>query len=96
MGGGVRIRQKVLLSEESKMVCTSCNVDYPSTAKFCTRCGKKLVKRSSRVEANMTAKGLTSISIKTPDGTTFNSKGTVSKPLGKGISFQTSLRKGKP
>lgn len=43
--------------------------------------------------ANMGKNGITSISYKTADGITFNSKGNATIPLGTGVSYTVTSKK---
>jgi len=71
------------------MFCPNCFIEFPIGTNFCTICGNKLQKHTSKLYANVTANGITSISLKTPQGT-INSKGTMSIPLGNGVSYKTT------
>jgi len=90
---GLNVHRKVLLREETIMTCSTCNLAYNEGSNFCTSCGKKLTRKTSKVYANFGKNGLSSISYKTPDGITFNSKGHTTFPLGKGLSYTTSKKK---
>lgn len=90
---GLQVRRKVLLREEIIMTCPSCHLAYHKSAVFCSSCGSKLTRKASKVYANFGKSGLTSISYKTADGITINSKGQATIPLGHGISYSTSSKK---
>ena len=90
---GVNIRKKILLREEVIMTCSTCNLAFKEDSNFCSSCGKKLEKKTSKVYANMGKKGITSISYKTVDGITINSRGSMTFPMGKGLSYTTSKNK---
>lgn len=90
---GLSIRKKVLLRQEVKKICKACKLMYSEDKNFCSQCGTKLATESTKVYANVSDKGVTSISYKMPDGTTINSKGNISKSLGNGLSYKTSLKK---
>lgn len=90
---GLNVRKRVLLREETIMICTNCKLAYNDNSNFCPSCGKKLLKKVSKVYANFGKSGITSISYKTPDGITINSKGTTTIPISKGLSYTTSKKK---
>lgn len=91
---GIRINKKIALQEKAVMLCPKCNCEFPIGTLFCTQCGQKLQKRSVKLYANVTARGISSISLKTPQGT-INSKGSMSIPLGGGTSYTIPKRKKK-
>lgn len=90
---GMNFRRKILIGEKTFMICSQCKLAYDENSKFCTQCGKKLSKRSSKTYANIGKKGITSISCKTADGITINSKGNTTIPLGTGVSYTISKNK---
>lgn len=90
---GLNVRKRFLLREETIMICSDCKFAYNDNSNFCPSCGKKLSKKISKVYANMGKHGITSISYKTSDGITINSKGTTTIPIGKGLSYTTSKKK---
>lgn len=90
---GLNFRKKLLLREEVKMTCPSCKLAYDENLKFCSRCGQKLTRKTLKVYANIGNNGISSISYKTPDGITFNSKGRTTFPLGNGLSYTSSSKK---
>lgn len=92
---GLNVRRKVLLRETAIMICSDCKLAYNADTNFCPSCGKKLSKKSSKVYVNIGKHGITSLSYKTADGITINSKGNVTLPIGKGLSYTvTSKKKG--
>ena len=82
---GINVRRKILIGEKAFCFCEN--------SKFCTQCGRKLVKKSSKIYANMGKSGVTSISYKTADGITINSKGNTTIPLGAGVSYTVTSKK---
>lgn len=84
---GINVRRKILLKEEAVKVCPDCKLAYDKSSNFCPSCGKKLIGKSSKVYANIGKNGITSISYKTADGITINSKGNTTIPIGKGVSY---------
>ena len=91
---GLNINRKIPIKEEFVKTCKNCNVDYDQDANFCSCCGKKLTKKSvSKVYANLGKNGISSISVKTTNGVTVNSKNKVTVPLGKGLSYTSNLNK---
>lgn len=89
---GLNIHKKILLWEESIQICLNCKLAYDGDSFFCSKCGNKLIKKSSKVYANIGKSGITSISYKTPDGITINSKGRTTIALSKGLSYTTFNR----
>lgn len=89
---GINYRKKLLLREEILKKCTSCKIVYPSDKNFCPKCGAKLHSEKTKVFANIGKNGISSISYKLPDGTTINSKGNVTIPLGNGISYTSKSK----
>lgn len=86
---GLNIHKKILLWEESIQICFNCKLAYDRDTFFCPTCGNKLMKKSSKVYANIGKSGITSISYKTSDGITINSKGRTTIALSKGLSYTT-------
>ncbi len=84
---GINVRKRFLLKEETIMICSNCKLAYDNNSNYCSSCGKKLSKKTSKVYANMGKNGITSISYKTADGITINSKGITTIPLCKGLSY---------
>lgn len=84
---GLRVRKRFLLRKETIMICSDCKLAYNDNSNYCPSCGKKLSKKTSKVYANMGKNGITSISYKTADGITINSKGITTIPFGKGLSY---------
>lgn len=89
---GLNFSKKILLNEEKIKTCSNCNLAYHESTNFCAKCGSKLTKKSTKVYAHIGKKGITSISYKTSDGITINSKGRITFPIGKGISYTTSKK----
>lgn len=90
---GLNVRRKVLLRETAIMICSDCKLAYNADTNFCPSCGKKLSKKSSKVYVNIGKHGITSLSYKTADGITINSKGNVTLPIGKGLSYTITSKK---
>ncbi len=89
---GMNFRRKVLIGEKVFKLCSECKLAYDESSNFCTKCGAKLSKKSSKIYANMGKRGITSISYKTADGITINSKGNTTIPLGTGISYTVTSK----
>ncbi len=89
----LNVRKRFLLREETIMLCSNCKLAYNDDSKYCPSCGKKLIKKVSKVYANMGERGITSISYKTADGITINSKGRTTIPIGKGLSYTITSKK---
>ena len=90
---GINVRRKILIGEKAFCFCENCKLAYDENSKFCTQCGRKLVNKSSKIYANMGKSGVTSISYKTADGITINSKGNTTIPLGAGVSYTVTSKK---
>lgn len=90
---GLNVRRKILLRETTIMICSHCKLAYDANTNFCPSCGKKLSKKSSKVYVNIGKHGITSLSYKTADGITINSKGNTTIPIGKGISYTITSKK---
>lgn len=90
---GLNMKRRFLLREETIKICSDCKLVYNEDLNFCPTCGRKLSKKVSKVYANMGKNGITSISYKTPDGITINSKGNTTIPLGKGLSYTITPKK---
>lgn len=90
---GLQVRKRLLLREEVIMTCPSCRLAYHKDAVFCSSCGRQLTRKSTKVYANFGKSGITSLSYKTADGITINSKGHTTIPLGQGLSYTTSQKK---
>lgn len=84
---GLNVKKRILLREETVMTCCNCKLTYDESSKFCRKCGNKLTKKVSKVYANLGKNGITSISYKTADGITINSKGKTTIPLSQGLSY---------
>jgi hypothetical protein len=89
---GINVRKKILIGEKAFCFCENCRLAYDENFKFCTQCGNKLVKKSSKIYANIGKKGITSISYKTADGITINSKGNTTISLGAGVSYTVTSK----
>lgn len=89
---GVNIHKKILIGEKAFKICKKCQLAYEENSNFCSVCGEKLVQKSSKIYANMGKHGVTSISYKTADGITINSKGTTTVPLGSGVSYTVTSK----
>ena len=92
---GINYRKKVLLKEEITKRCETCKMIYSDDKLFCPKCGKSLKREKMQIFANMGKNGLTSFTYKLPDGTTINSKGNVTIPIAKGMSYTTNTNKKK-
>ena len=90
---GLNVRKKVLLSETVLKRCNHCKLVFQNDDSFCTSCGEKLISEKTKVYANIGKNGLTSFSYKLASGVTINSKGNITFPLGKGVSYTTKIRK---
>ena len=80
--------------QEIIKICLDCEIIYDQNSNFCPHCGRKLKQRSSKVYANYGKSGITSISYKTPDGITINSKGnaTIYMSLHIDISYIADIK----
>ena len=92
---GINYRKKVLLKEEITKRCEICKMIYSDDKLFCPKCGKSLKREKMQIFANMGKNGLTSFTYKLPDGTTINSKGNVTIPIAKGMSYTANTKKKK-
>ncbi len=90
---GMNIRRRLVIGEKTFKLCENCKLAYDDTSNFCPNCGAKLIRKSSKIYANMGKCGITSISYKTPDGITINSKGNTTIPLGSGVSYTVTSKK---
>lgn len=86
---GFTYRKRILLREEVLKKCTVCAKVYLAENDFCPNCGSKLISEKTKVYANMGKSGITLLSYVLPNGTTINSKGSMSIPMGNGISYTT-------
>ena len=86
---GVNFRKRQLLSEQTMMNCESCHTVYDEDSKFCPMCGSKLKSVKTKVYANYSQNGLTSLTYVLPGGISFNTKRGMSMSLGNGISYTT-------
>ena len=73
--------------------CDKCKLVYNDDHDFCPKCGSKLISEKTAVYANLGKNGVSSFSYKLASGITINSKGNVSFPLSKGVSYTTKLKK---
>lgn len=89
---GLNIRKRIVIQETVLKKCASCELVFPEENNFCTTCGAKLVSDKTTVYANLGKKGITSISYKLASGITINSKGKLTFPVGKGISYTTQMK----
>ena len=92
---GINYRKQILLKEEITRRCEACKMIYSDEKLFCPQCGKPLKREKTQIFANMGKNGLTSLTYKLPDGTTINSKGNVTIPIAKGMSYTTNTKKKK-
>lgn len=90
---GLNYRKRILLREDVIKTCSECKLAYEQSDNFCTSCGKKLEKKTAKVYANIGKNGISSISFKTVDGITVNSKGNTTIPISKGISYTITSKK---
>lgn len=90
---GVNIRKRILIGEKTFKLCENCQLAYDENSNFCPNCGAKLLRRSSKMYANMGKSGITSISYKMPGGITINSNGNATISLGSGISYTVTSKK---
>lgn len=90
---GVNFRKRIVIGEKIVKLCTNCQLAYDENSNFCSNCGNKLAKRSTKIYANFGKNGMTSISCKTADGITINSKGNTTFPVGTGISYTVTSKK---
>ena len=88
---GLNIHRKIPITEEIVKTCKCCKLNYDKDANFCSYCGKKLTKKTaSKVYANIGKNGISSISVKTDNDVTINSKRGTTVPLGNGLSYTSS------
>ena len=92
---GINYHKKVVIGEKTFKLCKQCQLAYDETSNFCSECGTKLTKKSTKIYANFGKTGITSLSYKTPDGITINSKGNTTIPIGVGISYTINKNKKK-
>lgn len=86
---GLNFKKRILVKEEVIKQCEQCKKVYSSEDCFCSNCGKKLSTQKTKVYANYGKKGITSFSYVLPNGTTINTKGNMTIPISKGISYTT-------
>lgn len=89
---GLNVRKKQLLSETVLKKCEHCKLVFQEQDNFCPQCGNKLISEKTKVYANIGKNGITSFSYKLASGITINSKGRITFPLGKGMSYTTNTR----
>ena len=85
----ISFRGKKLLSEQVLMYCEACKKIFSQDCSYCSECGAKLKPSKTRVYANYSKNGLTSISYVLPNGVTINSKNGMTMSLGNGLSYNT-------
>lgn len=90
---GINIKKRILVREEVLKKCEVCQKLYSAEENFCTECGSKLTSEKTKVYANWGKNGITSFSYKLPSGVTINSKGALTIPIAKGISYTTKPSK---
>ncbi len=86
----INVRKRVLLKEVTIMRCNKCHIDFSSENNFCSTCGSKLAEVKTKIYCNYGKRGITSLSCKLPNGTVINSKGNLTIPLAKGVSYTFS------
>lgn len=89
---GINLRSRVLIHEQTATRCAKCQKVYDGEKRFCPACGSELLIEKIKVYANFGKKGLTSYTYKLPNGISFNSKGTMTLPLAKGISYTSKTK----
>ncbi len=89
---GINIRSKILIHEQIATRCEKCQKVYDSEKRFCPTCGSELLIEKIKVYANFGKKGLTSYTYKLPNGISLNSRGTMTLPLAKGISYTSKTK----
>ena len=90
---GLNFKKRILLKEEIIKQCEQCKIVYTSEDCFCSICGKKLSTQNTKVYANYGKNGITSFSYVLPNGTTINTKGNMTIPISKGISYTAKTNK---
>ncbi len=89
---GINFRKRILLQERILKRCTHCKkIIYQLDDNFCSDCGDKLISEKTKIYANYGKSGITSISYKMPDGTTINSKGSITTPITNGVSYTQKM-----
>ena len=84
---GLNFKKRILINETVFKNCENCKMIFPNESKFCTSCGSKLTQIKSQVYANMGKNGISSVSFKLANGITINSKGNITVPIEKGVSY---------
>lgn len=92
---GINMRKRIVVGEKTFKLCEKCQIAYDESSNFCPNCGAKLLKKSSKIYANVGKNGITSISYKIAGGITINSKGNTTIPLGGGLSYTITSKKNK-
>lgn len=90
---GLNIRGKKLLHEEKATRCSQCEKIYAHDMSYCPKCGSKLLVEKMQIFANFGKNGITSYTYKLPNGISFNSKGTMTMSLAKGVSYTSKTKK---
>lgn len=86
---GINYKARQLLSETVLMSCDACKKVFSQDCCYCPDCGAKLKSAKTKIYANYSKKGLTSISYVLPNGTTFNTNRGMTMSLGNGLSYTT-------
>ena len=89
---GLNFRSRILIHEQVATRCEKCQKVYDSEKSFCPTCGSELLAEKLKVYANFGKKGITSYTYKLPNGISFNSKGTMTLPISKGISYTSKTK----
>ena len=89
---GLNVRKKILLSETVLKRCEHCKLVFQNTDNYCANCGEELISEKTKVYANIGKRGITSFSCRLASGITINSKGNITFPIGKGVSYTTSKK----
>lgn len=84
---GINFKKRILLNETILKNCENCKKVFPEDSNFCSSCGSKLTSVKTQVYANMGKNGITSVSFKLANGITINSKGNMTVPISKGLSY---------
>lgn len=90
---GLNFRGRQLIHEQKVTRCENCKKVYDAEKAYCPACGTKLLVEKLSVYANYGKHGITSYTYKLPNGMSFNSKGTMTLPLSKGISYTSKTNK---
>ena len=84
---GINFRKRQLLREETLMNCESCHKVYGDDSNYCPECGNKLVPTKTKIYANYSKNGLTSITYVLPGNISINSRRGMTMSFGNGISY---------